>query len=166
MKSMPKNSTKGLIVKETAKGKGVFASRNYTKGEFIIRFNGKTYSKEEYKTLVDFDNNHFLQIAQEIFIGPSGELDDLINHSCQPNCGVVYTQKEICLCAIKDIKKGEEICFDYSTTMAENYWEMECCCGSPDCRRIIQDFQCLPQKLKKNYLSHGVVPEFIQKQNK
>ncbi len=39
--------------------------------------------------------------------------------------------------ASQDIKKGEEITFDYSSTEADPYWKMKCKCGSFNCRKII-----------------------------
>lgn len=162
----PRHTMNDLILKPTSKGNGVFANRNFKKGEFIIQFSGKTYSKSEYKTLINHSNNHFLQIDSETFIGPSGNLDDLINHSCNPNCGVIYTEKEIRLYSIQKIKKGEEICFDYSTTMAEDFWEMECLCGSHKCRKVIRDFRHLPRKLKEKYISLGIVPAFVHRKIK
>lgn len=80
------------------------------------------------------------------------------NHSCNPNSGIV---KNSILIAIEDIFAGEEICYDYSTTMMENYWTMVCKCGSKDCRGVIKDFHLLPETVKKRYLKLGIVQEFI-----
>jgi len=53
--------------------------------------------------------------------------------------------------AIKNIKKGEEICTDYSISGFDK-WEMKCHCGSSNCRKIIYgDFKKLPAKLRSKY---------------
>ena len=56
---------------------------------------------------------------------------------------------------------GEEIRFDYSTTMLERAWELNCACGSPRCRGLIQDFDLLPIALQTFYLRLGIVQNFI-----
>ncbi len=80
------------------------------------------------------------------------------NHSCDPNAGVVDSRR---LVALRDIAPGQEIRFDYSTTMDENFWTMRCRCGVPGCRGTIGDFQALPPEVRRRYLDLGVVPRFI-----
>ena len=150
-----------MIIRETEKGKAVFADQDFLCGEFICEFTGRKYSKEEYLRLHDPCNNHFLQIDEGHFIGPSNEADDLINHSCNPNCGLEYREGNIFLTAIRDITKGEELTFDYSTTMDEDCWEMECLCGDAQCRKIVRDFKHLPRPLQLRYIALGVVPSYI-----
>ena len=155
---MSKNS---IHIEESEKGKAVFAGKKYIEGEFIVQFTGKVYSREEYLHLHDPDNNHYIQVGENIFMGPSGNADDLINHSCNPNCGLKISSDGVFLYAIRDINPGEEITFDYSTTMDEEHWEMDCCCGDPKCRKKIKDFKYLPEDIKKLYVSLGIVPKHI-----
>ncbi|MBI2625395.1 MAG: hypothetical protein HYW70_03640 [Candidatus Nealsonbacteria bacterium] len=56
-----------------------------------------------------------------------------------------------------------EITFDYSTTMDEDDWGMDCQCGSKSCRGRIRDFKYLPPDIQKKYLDLGIVPEYISK---
>jgi SET domain-containing protein len=155
---MHKNS---IYTQESEKGQAVFAKKKFIEGEFIVQFTGKVYSREEYLKLHDPDNNHYIQTGDGIFMGPSGNEDDLINHSCNPNCGLKISEDGVFLYAIRDIERGEEITFDYSTTMDEDHWEMECCCGDSKCRRKIKDFKYLPEDIKRLYVSLGIVPRHI-----
>ncbi len=82
-------------------------------------------------------------------MGPSGKLDDYINHSCNPNSGLIIKNEKVNLIAIKNIKNGKEITYDYSTTINEDNWKMRCNCGSKICRKIIKDFKYLPKNIKK-----------------
>jgi hypothetical protein len=150
-----------LKLKETEKGKSVFADKDFAAGEFIIQFSGDIYSKDQYLKLVNPENNHFLQIDNDLFIGPTDTIDDYINHSCNPNCGLKYIGTKVLLFAIKRISKGDEISFDYSTTMDEDFWEMKCCCGEKICRGMIRDFKYLPEAQQQRYISLGIVPDFI-----
>jgi hypothetical protein len=81
-----------------------------------------------------------------------------VNHSCQPNAGI---RNDRDLIALRNISKGEEIRFDYSTTMQENSFRMECRCGKSNCRKIVNDFSTIPAELQKQYLSQKIVMQFI-----
>ena len=57
-----------------------------------------------------------------------------------------------------------EITWDYSTTMDEPGWELECRCGNQNgCRKQITSFQYLPKERQKYYIDLGIVPTYIQK---
>lgn len=95
-------------------------------------------------------------------MGPSGDTDDFFNHSCAPNAGLKIDGK-VFLIAIQNIANGDEITWDYSTTMDADDWEMDCNCGSKNCRGRIRDFKYIPQDTQKRYLDLGIVPEYISK---
>ncbi|KAK4391036.1 Histone-lysine N-methyltransferase ASHH2 [Sesamum angolense] len=70
-----------------------------------------------------------------------GNLGRFINHSCDPNC---RTEKwmvngEVCigLFSLRDIKKGEEVTFDYNYVRVFGAAAKKCVCGSPNCRGYI-----------------------------
>jgi hypothetical protein len=62
---------------------------------------------------------------------------------------------------LRDIKSGEELLWDYSTSMLERHWTMNCHCGSPLCRKVVQDFDLLPKGTQNKYLQHKIVLPFI-----
>lgn len=135
-------------------GKGVFAKKNIRDGETILIFRGNILSFEEAK----INRAYCLQIGIDKYYGPSGWVDDYVNHSCQPNAGLKNART---LIALQNIQKNEEITFDYSTCLHENNWTMECKCDSLHCRGMIGDFRYIPQLVQKKYLQMGVVPKWI-----
>ena len=152
-----------FYIKETSFGKGIFAERNIRKDEKILEFKGSIITGEQGKKL---DLKIFgkrlgnsLQVGKNKYIYLK-EPGRLINHSCNPNAGI---KKDKILVAIKNIKKGEEINYDYSTTMNEDNWTMRCKCGKKNCRKIVKDFKYLPKKIQKKYLKLGIVQKFIIK---
>lgn len=151
-----------LILKSSKNGKGVFANKDFNEGEFIIEFKGKLYQRKDGPRGLHSKINHYLQIGKDLYIGPSKEIDDYINHSCSPNAGIRISNKAL-LFAVKKIRKGEEVSFDYSTTMDEDIWEMDCSCGSRNCRKRIKDFKYLPKSLQQKYIRLGIVPRYILK---
>ena len=90
-------------------------------------------------------STYALQIGPDLYIGASGGLDDFINHSCEPNAGLRIEGTTVDLHAIRDIAAGEEILFDYSTTLDEDDFTMSCQCGAPSCRETIGDGKYLPE---------------------
>jgi hypothetical protein len=144
-------------------GKGVFANKNFKKNEKILEFKGRLIKREEIPNLQKPDDDRYVQIEKKGYLGPSNDLDDFINHSCNPNTGLKIKNGKAILVSIRKIKKGEEITYDYSTTMDEDNWEIDCLCEAKNCRKRIRDFKYLPKSIQKKYIRLGIVPEYILK---
>ncbi len=140
------------------KGTGVFASSNIRKGSAVLKMYGDIVDLEKV-----WDHARFLQVADRLFLGPSGLADDYVNHSCEPNCGIIQVNDEYIMKAVKDIEMGQEITFDYSTWMNNDYWKMECRCDSANCRKLILDFAYLDVDLQDIYIKMEIVPNFVIK---
>jgi hypothetical protein len=146
--------SKRVYISESAIGLGVFAKVPIKRGDLIFYLNGR---------LISFGASTEEMGEYSVQIGPTSYVDPIspgrfLNHSCEPNSGFV---NDIALVAIKPISVGEEIRFDYSTTMLERHWELDCCCQSSQCRGRIRDFDLIPLSLQRHYLSLGVVQSFI-----
>ncbi len=72
----------------------------------------------------------------------------MINHSCEPNCGLSGTTL---LVARTDIGVGEEITFDYAMCDASDYDEFECSCGQPSCRQVVTGSDWRDPVLQERY---------------
>ena len=57
----------------------------------------------------------------------------LINHSCEPNCEVTGSGLKIWVYAIKDIKKDEELSYDYGFSYDADYKNYPCKCKAKNC---------------------------------
>lgn len=136
-------------------GRGLFANRPISAGETVLRFRGP---------LIDFERSRNPRF--ECFcvqVGPNSYTltwapERFINHNCEPNLGF---QESRTLRALRPIAAGEELTFDYSTSMAENSWTMQCGCDSPNCRHVIGDFVDLPAELKSRYRRLGIIPAWL-----
>ncbi|KND50395.1 MAG: Proteins containing SET domain [Parcubacteria bacterium C7867-007] len=151
-----------FAVGQTHLGQSVFAARSFRVGDVITQFTGETFHKSEIPKRYKGEDDRFVQIGQDQFMGPSGGVDDLINHSCDPNSGLKFNSENIYLVALKDIAEGDEITWDYSTTMFENNWKMKCDCKSGSCRKIIGDFSLLDRELQQKYKELNVIPQYIK----
>jgi len=135
------------------RGLGVYVDRPYTPGEYVMTFSG---NKTHISKISDF--THYLQIAPEYFISPSGNADDFVNHNCDPNCALYFEGDILILRTIRFIEPGEELSFDYGTIMFSEPTTFRCACGSPACRGMIGNYYSLPDELKKKYLAKNMVP--------
>lgn len=154
--ALPDGGRDGVEVRPCAIGRGLFARRAFAPGERILRLDGPRYGREDPIHATEQGAN-LLQTGRRTYILLS-EPAVFANHSCDPNAGVVQNRR---LVAIRAIAPGEEITFDYSTTMEEDFWTLECRCGAPTCRGRVTDFRDLSDPLRRRYLDLGVVQGFI-----
>lgn len=164
---------KNLEVKKTKNnnGLGLFAKKNFKKGEIILEFIGKIMHISQFNKLKNKNkkiyDDYSLQIDKEFFLIGTGKdkkiYDDFINHSCNPNSYVYINGNKVLLIALKKIKKGEEITYDYSTTMYNDPWSIKCNCQEKNCRGYIREFKYLPKAIKIKYYQLGILPNYILK---
>lgn len=149
-------STRRYRIDRCRFGLGVFAARNIAPGEVILAIEGPHINFAETRRRGPRECMA-IQIGPDLYIDtqPPGVW---VNHSCDPNCGIKADRQ---LTALRAIRDEEEICFDYSTTMEEASFTMECLCGAPSCRGVVRDFSTLPPALRRKYLSQGIVMSFI-----
>jgi uncharacterized protein len=152
------NGSNAFYIAQCDLGRGVFARRTIRRGEFILAFDGP---------LIDFaeTKRRGAKECMAIQVGRNRYIDTqppgvLVNHSCAPNAGIVRDRR---LIALRDIVPGEQIQYDYSTTMDEQSFTMCCRCGAPGCRGIVTDFSELPAAAQEYYLCQGLVMSFIAK---
>ena len=150
-----------LILGKSKLGMGVFANQAFRKGEEIIEFKGRLMKRRQLPEIVKPEDDRHLQIGKDAYLGSSGGYDDFFNHSCNPNSGVQVMGKRAFLIAIKNIRKGKEITFDYSTTIDEDTWAMDCACKSKNCRKRLRDFRYLPKRVQQRYIALGVIPKYV-----
>ncbi|HYG33741.1 MAG TPA: SET domain-containing protein-lysine N-methyltransferase [Clostridia bacterium] len=137
-------------------GLGVFANQDLAAGEFILKIEGPIIDFAETKRRGPRECMA-IQIGYDRYIDTQAP-GVFVNHSCDPNAGI---QQDKNLVALRGIRKGQEIRYDYSTTMEEQSFTMPCLCGAPGCRRIVRDFSTLPSQVKARYISERIVMSFI-----
>jgi uncharacterized protein len=121
-------------------GWGVFALKNISKGTDVIQYGGKKINKKEGNKRAKLQNKKgaiyifSLNKKYDIDGADKGNGAQFINHSCNPNCETVnYNDKEIWIQACKNIKKDQELSYDYGFDD-----ETKCFCGSKNCRGKIK----------------------------
>ena len=157
-----------FIIEDTGKyGLGVFANQNFKKGEVITALKGEIITFDEcikrIKTGAE-NQTDSLQVGLEQDMDLD-ELSRIFNHSCEPNAGLRKISE---LVAIRDIKKGEEITYDYSATIGpnipESLWAMPCECGAKSCRKVLGNVLTIPHKQLTKYQRAGALQDYIIKE--
>lgn len=117
-----------VIVKESkVEGLGVFARRDFRKGEVVIRWQKQVLlSREQAKDLPGNVQRYLSRVDNHTYV-LLGTPERYVNHSCDPNTKVA-SDADV---AIRDIKKDEEITADYRLEHAPV--NFACNCGSPNC---------------------------------
>ena len=152
-------------VGETHLGKAVYAAAGFTEGADIIRFTGRLFRTDRLPSVMRGASDRFVQVAPDHYMGPSGRIDDLINHSCAPNAGLRFSPEGVFLVAIRDIAPGEEISWDYSTTLKGSNWHMICQCRSPECRRVIGNFETLAPERQEWFRARNLVAPYLRRRD-
>jgi hypothetical protein len=149
-----------LKIKNTQKyGQGIFTTKDIKKNETLIVMGGYIFDIDDENHLNKFNEDKPIEISEEFSICPLKKSDmDLmpqhyINHSCSPNSGF---KGQLFIVAMRNIKKGEEILYDYAMIIASNpksksYFKMKCLCGSKNCRGTIDEEGWKLPTLQKKY---------------
>ncbi|MBI5415096.1 SET domain-containing protein [Candidatus Peregrinibacteria bacterium] len=125
--------TDQVLVKNSGiEGKGVFAHRDFKKGEIVLHWDtSHTLPKEKVEKMSNEEKKYISFLDGKYVI--LQEPEKYVNHSCEPNT----TAQHFCDVAMRDIQQGEEITADYSEELPPNTY-MECNCGRKKCRKIIR----------------------------
>jgi len=132
------------------KGSGSFAIEKIKKGEVVASFGGFVIELKDLANYSEVRVARSLQLNDFKYLlsGSVPEPGDMLNHSCEPNCGALGTSS---ICAIEDIEVGEELTFDYAMKDASQYDEFECACEKSNCRKKISGSDWQNLKLQKKY---------------
>jgi SET domain-containing protein len=115
-------------------GLGVFAMRRLMAGERIVEYTGERITKTE-SQIQCAAGNHYIFALDDAWDLDGDRPDNparFINHSCAPNCEAIQRDSRIWLEALREIRPGEELSFDYGYDL-ENYREHPCHCGAVGC---------------------------------
>jgi len=101
-----------LRVARSGTGRGLFAKESIPKGACIIEYTGKPVSaaKQEHMS-----GRYLFEVSKKVTIDgnvPSNPAR-YINHSCKPNCEADGPSGRVFILALRKIKAGEELTYDY-----------------------------------------------------
>ena len=126
------------IKKSRIDNRGLYAKYDIKKGTKIIEYKGKIITRKQSEENPKFDNGKAIYLFN---LNKKYDLDGnfnfntarLINHSCDPNCEVAGIGLKVWVYAIRDIKKNEELSYDYGFSFDKDYKQFPCKCGAKNC---------------------------------
>lgn len=128
-----------------ASGEGLFSTQQRAAGTVVFTFTGVLVPAAQATPLA-------LQIDADQFLESSDGFDNFLNHSCDPNCDIVFRGDTVLLVTRRAIAPGQELTFDYLTTEWDLFEQeratgepcaFRCGCGSATCRGLIAGFRYL-----------------------
>ena len=152
MHALSHRSSKTEVRDSPIQGKGLFAREPITAGEVVAVKGGYVLTGEEWFPLEGRLGAAEIQIAEDLFVAPVRPEERhgsmlYTNHSCDPNVAI---RGQIVFVAMRDVAAGEELTHDWATTDDLDY-EMECNCGSPECRGTITGKDWQKPELQEKY---------------
>ncbi len=155
-----------IVKKSKVHGSGVFAKTDIKKNVKIIQYIGEKVSKSEGDKRSEDRIKRYLNSKKtgSVYIFELNSKYDIdgsplynkaryINHSCRPNCEVEIKNGKIWIKSIKNIKKDDELSYDYGYDFdPEDFMDHLCKCKSKNCVGYIvskDDWPKLKRKLKK-----------------
>lgn len=117
---------------------GGFARTNIPAGSRLIEYVGERINKAESLRRCEADNEYIFTLDDEHDLDGNVPWNParLLNHSCAPNCEAELDESRIWIIALRDIRAGEELTFNYGYDL-ENYREHPCRCGAVECAGYI-----------------------------
>jgi SET domain-containing protein len=117
MQATPRPEHPGLSVRRGLSGLGLFTTVPIKRDSFVIEYWGEMITNEESdrrggKYLFDIENGTVIDGTTR------KNRARYVNHSCRPNCEVRTRGKRVFIYAIKNIKPGDELSYDYG----HEYW--------------------------------------------
>ncbi len=134
-------------------GTGVFSSGRFCPGEIVLKI-------DDSRVVTDIDpldpagefEHHcdYLAGCRVVLMQPP---ERFINHRCDPNTFTRTIAGDRYVVALREIRLGEEINYDYCLNSdGDTAWD--CSCGSPECRRHhVSSFFHLPVDVQARYLA-------------
>jgi len=144
----PTRSEWAVVKGSKIHGRGMFAVKDIPRGTRVIEYTGERITKAEgwrrelkrqeraarggdgciyifeLNTRTDIDGSVLWNTAR------------YINHSCDPNCESQITRGRVWIVALRKIRAGEELSYDYYYDY-EHYEEHPCRCGADECAGFI-----------------------------
>ena len=124
-----------LIIRSSAiHAAGCYTTTPIRKGARVVEYTGPRIPKEVAD--VEYENSpttYLFGVGDGSMVIDGHGTAMFINHSCDPNCETEEIEGRVWIMAIRPIKAGEELTYDYYLYDGDED-EARCNCGSANCR--------------------------------
>jgi len=144
----------GLIIRSSdIHAAGCYTTTKIRKGTIVVEYAGALISPKQADEIYDGRSTTYLfglRDGKLIIDGHGAAM--FINHSCDPNCETDEIDGHVWIIAIRDIKAGEELTYDYMLYDGAENDPAPCFCSSKNCRGTMYSEQDLrrQKRLKRS----------------
>jgi SET domain-containing protein len=125
----------GLIVRSSdIHAAGVYTTADIRKDTLVVEYTGPHITKERGDELYEDAPVTYLFGLDDGSVIDGHGTAAFINHSCDPNCETDEIDGRVWIIAIRDIKAGEELTYDYCLFDGDENDPAICRCGVKICR--------------------------------
>jgi len=152
-----KNSTEdqteqpmSLVIRRSAiHADGCYTTSPIKKGAFVAEYTGKHITIAEADTLYeDSPRTYLFGLTNGSHVIDGDGIAAFINHSCDPNCEVDEIKGKVIITAIRNIKPGTELTYDYNLYDGDLDDDSPCFCGMKKCRKSMYSKKELARRKK------------------
>jgi hypothetical protein len=118
-----------------SKGWALYAVETIARDEVIVALSGP---------IVGHNTETSIQFGEGVYLDGNGDIDDFLNHSCEPNGYVRFSDMSVR--ALRAIDAGEEITYDYNSTEFDMEEGFMCRCGAERCLGLVRGFRYLDRQ--------------------
>ena len=127
---------------------GCYTSDPIKKGTRVVEYTGTVVSNAEGDALYkDKDYTYLFALDGGTHMVDGYGTAMYINHSCEPNCETDQIDGKIWIIALRDIKAGEELTYDYNLFDGEG--DAPCTCGAKRCRGTMYSWDEIRKRKKE-----------------
>ena len=113
---------------------GVYTTTDIKEGAHVVEYTGPRISKDEGDEKYDNKDGTYLFGLDDGRIIDGHGIAAFINHCCDPNCETDEINGRVWIIALRDIKAGEELTYDYNLFDGDEDDPSICHCGAKSCR--------------------------------
>ena len=123
-----------LIKKSGIHGSGCYLLAPVPEGAYVAEYTGTVLSKEAADDLYcERPDTYLFCLGEGEFVIDGDSVAAFVNHCCDPNCETDEIDGKVWVIALRDIRAGEELTYDYNLYDGDDD-EAPCHCGAKICR--------------------------------
>jgi len=138
----------GLIIRTSPIHRdGCYTTKPIRKGTRVVEYTGERITNAEGdRRYQDREITYLFGLSDGRHVIDGNGIAALINHSCDPNCEAEESRGRVWITALRDIRTGEELTYDYHLYDGEG--DMPCRCQTRRCRGSLYSERELKKRAK------------------
>jgi SET domain-containing protein len=140
-----------VIRRSRIHGDGVYTTRPIRRGARVAEYTGPRLTSHEADGLYEHSPRTYLfGLTDGEHVIDGDGIAAFINHSCQPNCEADEVRGHVIIRALRAIRPGEELAYDYNLYDGNLDDPAPCFCGARNCRGTMYSENEIKRRRKRD----------------